>query len=348
MAANPETWDGNKQQTGYAGLMTFFSELHDLQQTLRQPAVRDLAWAILSPPLLNRPPCPQRHPLSASRWWRQPELLADWLRLQDQDSSALHSWLAQSSVRRLGLYYERLWQFALQASPDVEVLAANLPIRQQGHTLGELDLLLRDEQGVHHLELAIKFYLGLGSCNSRAPNNWLGPGSHDRLDIKLDHLSRHQLPLSGRDEALPSLAPLNIRQPRAALWLSGYLFYPWQVPIDSPQDSNPEHLRGRWVHQQHWDEFADRQPDGRWQALARHRWLSPACIEADELWTAGHFRQWRQALPEDAQAQLLVRLEADAEGLWREVERVFLVSDAWPQTGSKAALGTPTGARQIT
>lgn len=328
--------------------MTPLIELCDLPERLHHPLVRDLAWVVLSPPLLSNPPCPQRHPLSASRWWRQPALLGDWLLRQDQDQHALQAWLAQSSVRRLGLYYERLWQFILQAAPDVEVLAANLPIRQHGHTLGELDLLLRDEQGVHHLELAIKLYLGLDTDKGRAANNWLGPGSHDRLDIKLDHLSRHQLPLSGRSEALPSLNPLNISQPQAALWLSGYLFYPWQAPIDSPQGSNPAHLRGRWVHQRHWDEFIDKQSDGRWQALARHRWLSPAHIDANELWTTEHFRQWRQALPEDAQAQLLVRLETDTEGLWREAERIFLVNDAWPQTASKTAFGTPTGARQIT
>ena len=328
--------------------MSATSELHDLPRTLRQPVVRDLAWVILSPPLLSSPPCPQRHPLSASCWWQQPGLLADWLRRQDQDSNALHAWLARSSVRRLGLYYERLWQFALQASPDVEVLAANLPIRQRGHTLGELDLLLRDAQGVHHLELAIKLYLGLDHAHDQAPSNWLGPGSHDRLDIKLDHLSRHQLPLSGRDEALPCLTPLNIGLPQAALWLSGYLFYPWRSHIDAPQGSNPAHLRGRWVHQQDWDEFSARQPGGRWQALARHSWLSPARVETDQLWTAEHFQHWRQVLPRDAQAQLLVHLEADAEGIWQERERVFLVNDTWPDTASKAAFSPPAGARQIT
>ncbi|WP_369603937.1 DUF1853 family protein, partial [Klebsiella quasipneumoniae] len=40
-----------------------------------------------------------------------------------------------------------------------ELLAANLPIRRAGHTLGELDMLIRDRDGVHHLELAIKLYL---------------------------------------------------------------------------------------------------------------------------------------------------------------------------------------------
>ena len=42
---------------------------------------------------------------------------------------------------------ERLWQFALCQAPDIDLLVANLPIRQGSHTLGELDLLLRDRDG---------------------------------------------------------------------------------------------------------------------------------------------------------------------------------------------------------
>lgn len=335
------------QQTGYARYMMPFAELHGLFQTLRQPVVRDLAWVVLSPPLLSNPPCPQRHPLSASQWWHQPGLLGDWLERQDQDSSALQTWLAQSSVRRLGLYYERLWQFILHAAPDVEVLAANLPIRQEGHTLGELDLLLRDEQGVHHLELAIKLYLGLHTSNQRATSNWLGPGSHDRLDIKLDHLRSHQLPLSGRHEAQACLTDLDISPPQAALWLSGYLFYPWPVATEPPQGANPEHLKGRWIHQRDWQDFSTQQAGGHWQPLERQAWLSPACISEQAVWTPAELRQWRQALPEDARAQLLVRLEADGMGLWHEAERAFLVSDTWPEAQSKAALGAAARAGQI-
>ena len=156
------------------------SLLADLIHQLRHAAVRDLAWVLISPPLLSNPPRPQRHPLSASPWMRSPDLLADWLLTLDRDASSLEHWLAQSSVRRLGLYYERLWQFALHAAPGVEVLAANLPIRDGGHTLGELDLLLRDEQGVHHLELAIKLYLGPERAGGELLSHWLGPGSHDR------------------------------------------------------------------------------------------------------------------------------------------------------------------------
>lgn len=310
--------------------MTPFPSLSDLPSQLRQPAVRDLAWALLSPPLLAQTPWPQRHPLKASRWSQQPDALADWLLSLDADSHTLLHWLSQSSVRRLGLYYERLWQFALHAAPGIEVLAANLPIRQQGHTLGELDMLLRDEEGVHHLELAIKLYLGQPPCSGAELAHWLGPGSHDRLDLKLTHLGQHQLPLSARAEAQQRLTELDIQRPQAALWLGGYLFYPWQQPsYAAPADASPTHLRGRWLHRADWTPFAAHNP-GHWQPLARHAWLASARIEEEHLWSREQFNQWLTALPSDANAQLLVRLIAGPQHDWLEAERVFLVNDHWP------------------
>lgn len=305
--------------------------LHELPRQLLRPAVRDLAWALLSPPLLGQTPLPQRHPLQASRWARQPALLADWLRGLDRDDAALNAWLAQPPVRRLGLYYERLWQFALHGAPDIEVLAANLPIRQSGHTLGELDLLLRDAEGVQHLELAVKFYLGPTAAGDGGDAaQWLGPGSRDRLDLKLTHLRQHQLPLSSRREARSRLDELQVAEARAAFWLGGYLFYPCSAACAPPRGASPAHLRGGWLRRRDWPEFAARQPDAHWQPLPRLSWLAPARIDEDRRWPRAAFTRWLTELPADAQAQLLVRLEPGQEGDWQEAERVFLVGDHWP------------------
>ncbi|MDP2243962.1 DUF1853 family protein [Pseudomonas sp.] len=310
--------------------MTSFPMFTDLQQQLRQPVVRDLAWVLLSPPLLSDLPWPQRHPLSASQWCRTPGMLADWLLRLDQDPSSLLNWLAQHSVRRLGLYYERLWQFALHAAPGIELLAANLPIRQNGQTLGELDLLLRDEEGVHHLELAIKLYLGPQQQSGAELAHWIGPGSRDRLDIKLDHLSQHQLPMSARGEARPALAELDLASAQAALWLGGYLFYPWPKPCEPPPGANPQHLTGRWLHRRDWPAFAAQNSDGCWQPLPRAAWLAPARISRHQLWSGESLQAWLQTLLPQAKAQLLVRLQPSRQDDWQEVERVFLVSDDWP------------------
>eukprot|EP01030_Chromulinospumella_sphaerica_P026106 gene26106-26281_t len=151
--------------------MNPFPDLQPLPRQLRHPAVRDLAWVILAPPMLAQTPWPQRHPLAGSDWVQQPAALEQWLRRLDQDSSALLHWLSLARTRRLGLYYEQLWQFALHAAPGVELLAANLAIREEGRTLGELDVVIRDAEGDHHLELAIKLYLGPAQSDGEAYAN---------------------------------------------------------------------------------------------------------------------------------------------------------------------------------
>ncbi|MGO0629596.1 DUF1853 family protein [Pseudomonas sp. SAR267] len=306
--------------------MTPFAQFHELPRRLRRPAVRDLAWTLLSPALLSAPPCPQRHPLAGSAWAADPQHLHDWLRALDADELPLRDWLARITSRRLGLYYEALWQFALKQAPGVELLASNLAIRTGGRTLGELDILLRDGEGTHHLELAIKLYLGPSAGNGGDPAHWLGPGCHDRLGSKLAHLAGHQLPMSADARSREALAAVGADQVQAHLWLGGYLFYPWPGHAEPPAGANPEHLRGRWVRRQYWETTADQ----RWQPLPRHAWLAPARAEPDACWSVPQFEAWLAGLDEHAPAQLLVRLEPDGEGAWQEVERVFLVADCWP------------------
>lgn len=304
--------------------------LEDLLSGLSHPHVRDLAWTLLSPPLLIDTPAPQRYPLAASRWAERPDELAAWLRLLDTQPTVLEAWLAQRSIRRLGLYYERLWQFALCQAPDVDLLVANLPIRQDGQTLGELDLLLRDDEGVHHLELAVKFYLGLG--DDCAPHDrWLGPGSHDRLDIKLRRLTEHQLKLSSTPTAQALLSELTCCDISSALWLGGYLFQPaHQQGCVPPAGANPAHHGGLWLRHSDWPDFARHDADACWQPLARQAWLAPAQLQSEGVWTREAFEKWIVDVEGLRQARLLVRLEADAKGNWLEQERLFLVPDAWP------------------
>lgn len=303
----------------------------DLLGQLRIPAVRDLAWVLLSPGLLDAQNLPVRHPLTASEWSTQPHQLHDWLLRQEHDSSHLHAWLAEGSNRRLGRYYERLWQFALCQAPGVELLTANLPIRENGHTLGELDLVVRDGQGTHHLELAIKLYLGPQQTAGCDPQNWLGPGSQDRLGLKLQHLRQHQLPLSASPQARTALIGISEDDVQANLWMAGYLFYPWPTHCAAPLGSNPQHLSGQWLHHRDWPAFYSEHGTGHWQPLPGSAWLAKARLDNSQIWDNVQLTEWLAALSEEAPAQLMVRLERTSAGDWLEAERIFLVNDQWPQ-----------------
>lgn len=304
------------------------ANLEEILQQLRQPQVRDLAWTLLSPALLDGRVLPLRDPLAASIWRAEPQRLLDWLLRQEAKPHSLHEHLVNSSGR-LGRYYEQLWQFALQAAPDVELLAAGLPIRQGGQTLGELDLLLRDDEGVHHLELAIKLYLGPQRATGENADNWLGPASEDRLGRKLEHLRRHQLPLASTTAGQQALVALTDTPPRSSAWLGGYLFYPWPPACATPDGSGAKHLRGRWLRQRDWRPSTG--ADQHWQPLPRQRWLAPARLEHAEVWEKAALASWLGQLPAEAPAQLLVRLEQSGDNDWQERERLFLVSDTWPE-----------------
>lgn len=328
--------DGQRQTSGM-GSVHPFPALATLPDQFRHDSVRDLAWALLSPALMRHCAGAQRHPLAASAWADAPEALEAWLRALDHDPAPLDAWLAQRGSRRLGLYYERLWHFALIAAPGIELLASNLPIRAAGRTLGELDVLLRDRTGVQHLELAIKLYLGPEQDAGEQAEHWLGPGCHDRLGSKLAHLANHQLPMAAHPETRTALAALGIDTPRSHLWLGGYLFYPWSKGCAPPMGAAADHLRGHWVRQSDWAGFVASRPVGRWQPLPRERWLAPARVEQAQLWSAAQLEQWLGLLEPQAAARLLVRVAPDTEGVWTERERVFLVSDQWP---APATLGT--------
>ncbi len=312
--------------------MNPFSHLCELSTHLRHPAVRDLAWTLISAPLFRDISCPQRHPLAACTW--SPAQLSNWLQQLDQNADSLEAWLALSSTRRLGLYFERLWQFALRAAPDVELLAANIAIRQGGHTLGEMDLLSRDANGDHHIELACKFYLGPRHASGLDPSNWLGPGAEDCLELKLEHLRQQQLPLSNTPQARSVLATLHINCVQAEVWLGGYLFYPWAAACEPPLGAHPQHLRGLWLHRGQWPEFAAQTTAGRWLVLPRPRWLAPARTDETNSLTLAQLTEHLQQTTPVPIPLLVAQLEQRADGDWHELQRLFVLHDNWPQTSN--------------
>jgi len=228
----------------------------------RHRVVRDLAWAIATPPLIE--PGGHHCEWPSAAWYAQQYRLAqDWVHGLDQDPGELQALLAGQKDRRLGRYFETLWYHWLMHHPDYQLLAHNLQVIIDGETLGELDFIVRDRRSdeVIHIEVAVKFYLGIG--DTRQMRNWHGPGLKDRLDKKVAHLKGRQTCI-GQDERIRQwLQRQGLVIDRCAVILKGRLYYPaHQFPdIDdlslladyAPAESSRQHLRSWWYRK---SEFA--------------------------------------------------------------------------------------------
>ena len=60
--------------------------------------------------------------------------------------------------RKLGLYFENALQEWIAQEPKLALLANNLVVRSKTNTLGEFDLIVRNENWTEHWEIAVKFF----------------------------------------------------------------------------------------------------------------------------------------------------------------------------------------------
>jgi len=197
----------------------------------RNQAVRDLAWAISTPPIISSAVYPCRWPTSA--WYQEIyKNTLPWFHELDQDCSSLDSLLAEQKDRRLGKYFETLWFYWLSHHPRYEILAHNLQIIIDGETLGEMDFILFDKKNKKtlHWEMAIKFYLGID--DTRQMRNWHGPNLRDRLDLKVNHLLNKQSMISKDHRVAGWLQKQGLVVDHCAVILKGRLYYHWRQFVD--------------------------------------------------------------------------------------------------------------------
>jgi hypothetical protein len=299
-----------------------------LDNRYQHRCVADLSWAVSSPPLLllDGNDCSW-----FSECWYQDRYneIEQQLRALDRDPAKLESLLAAQKDRRLGNYFETLWSFALDLNSRYQLIERNLQIHDGENTLGEMDFIVLDnETGRYaHWELAIKFYLGMGDTVNH--NAWHGPGQQDRLDLKLDHLLSRQTRLGRHPVAKAQLEERGIVIDDCAVILKGRLFYPWPLggPEYFPQHANPSHLRGQWLTRQQLIQSCG--ADARFMPLIRSGWMAEISKDhaADGYSTGALMRLVDSGLYR--LPMQVIRLEA-ASG----VERLFIVNDDWPQSGT--------------
>ena len=303
---------------------------------LCEPAVRDLAWLLFSADLLRAQP-----PVGiVARAFETPDELAAtiaWLHALDADAAALQRDIAAARVTRLGHYAECLLAWFLQHGPAARLIAANLPLRRAGLTLGECDFLVQTQAGRRlHWELAVKCYLHAGDGRAQLAD-YVGPNLQDRFDLKLSHLLDHQLPLSARAE-FATLGHVGPWEPQ--MFIKGWLFYP-QGPghgqgetSNDPVEIDPAHARGWWTTRTDWPAFAAGHAQA-WRVLPRLEWLAPRRHEAEAAQAQGIAFVDALALSERVAHQngptMVAAFGIDGDGRWVERSRGFIVPDEWPQ-----------------
>lgn len=303
----------------------------NLIDTLRDPTVRDLAWVIGSPGLVDA-----SHPAYQNRVvddvWCGVQLQdrAKWLKELDLSPLPLHEFIAARPTRRLGHYFEALISFWLMHMPGTQLIAANLQVQDDQRTLGEYDFLFRDTHNmVCHWEAAIKFYLQLAPAAEQKV--FIGPGARDRLDLKLDRIFQHQL-LLGHTPAGQRALPQGVRLDKAQAFVKGYLFY--HATTSNPVAINgvsATHLSGWWVrHKQ--EKLPQTSSDNRWIIPSRMHWLAPARLtkEANVMTYAMLNSKLDEHFNSSNEALLLIEMALSEDGVWQEKSRGFVVYETWP------------------
>jgi uncharacterized protein len=303
----------------------------DFIDTLHDPAVRDLAWVIGSPGLIDA-----SHPaylkLVVDDAWCNTQLQActAWLTALDLAPLALHSFIAARPTRRLGHYFETLIKFWLTHMPDTQIIATNLQVQDELRTLGEYDVLFRDAgTAVCHWEAAVKFYLQLEPLAEQRA--FIGPGTRDRLNLKLDRVFKHQLAL-GHTLAGQSALPPGIKLDKTQAFIKGYLFYHASTinKISTPGVS-AAHLSGWWVRHT-LDKIPQASAESRWIILPRMRWLAPAREAADAAVMSRATLGIRldEHFSLNSEAVLVFEMTRSTTGAWHEISRGFVVCSIWP------------------
>ena len=305
----------------------------------RSALMRDMVWLLNTPDLVTLADIPGRPSLTTLGISSSVDI-DTWLHRQESALSSRQR--SEQRHARMGHYHERLWHYLLDNAPNTRLLARNVRIYAQRKTLGELDMLYRTRQNPTpiHLEVAIKFYLGLpnGPDGAASQSRWIGPGGFDSLDIKRYHMQHHQLPLSTTPEARQTLSQwLTPRDSMAnsgpepatvshQMAMPGILYYPWHAALPPPEGATQEHRRGLWCHASDWPALAATFPAGTLAAwLAKPHWLAPPPLEQ---WEDLHQITAPQTLKAISLKwpQQLICFAPDTG----KTQRVFIVADPWP------------------
>jgi len=281
-----------------------------MQETER--FVRDLVWAVNSPSLMD---------LTS-----QVSVAARPLKDSDVDREHLSSYLTTHREQRVGRYFERLISYWIRFIRQCEIVAQSLQLREGKRTVGEIDLLFRDEQGrLNHWEVACKFYLQV-DVGDVPMTDYIGPNANDTLQEKASRLLKHQLPLGVR-----YFPEIEVRE----AFVKGRIFYHWQTgPKESlPVELAANHLDGRWIRAREVPELL-RTSRLRYRILRKPFWLAEEFADPsdDDILTTDEATQVLQNHFRSRHTPILISGFRDRTSTAHESERWFVVPNQWPHT----------------
>lgn len=228
-----------------------------------------------------------------------------------------------SSIRQgpLGRYFEFLIGALFTLSPEIEASHSNLVVRDGKATQGEFDLLYKKGGNWHHLEMAVKFYLGV--LDRASGFNWHGPALRDSLGRKWTRMSEHQLSLPKTDAGRSVLQDLSIHNVESEALILGRLFHPltdWQSnSLEIPPYVSTDHANGWWMHVRDVISFAHSNVYC-WVPLIKHEWLAKKVI---------HTAPSRPNFKDINHPQMYAVFKQVEQNQYCEINRGFVVPNHW-------------------
>ena len=277
----------------------------------RNQEANNIVWAVKSPPLIS----------SKDKIW--PE--ADWFR--DWEVKAFRS-ESLNPNQKLGLYFEKTLHEWIEKEPKLVLLAHNLVVSSKRRTLGEFDLIVRNENSVEHWEIAVKFFLGIR--NRKNIGHWIGPNPRDTLERKLDSLENRQIRLGDNPHAKRILEQKDIKIDSRRIIFKGRLFYPYKMfkmsRFEFPKDINLSHEKGWWLR---WEELDSQKElkNSSFKLLEKREWLAQLKnIDTEEIISFDELKE-RCASNFTSHVAIIV-------GARTELSRGFVVCKDWEEQAS--------------
>lgn len=287
---------------------------HDL---LKSQHVRDLKWAITSPSLIK----------NSNKNSNKNSISSQFTNERPIDEQDLAAFLTQYTSFRVGHYFEGLVLYWLEHICHLKIIAKQLQVFEENRTVGEIDFIFEDETGIlHHWETAVKFYLHFPQ-NNPTGSHFIGPNAIDTFEKKSKRLLEHQLPFSQKH--FPEVEKRNA-------FMKGTIFYhPDETPpTQLPETMSVDHLKGTWIRYSELPRLNDQNETHLFRILHKPYWLSPEVCHSsnDNLKSFEELTSQIDAHFLNSARPLLVSVLSNQQTVYREVDRVFIVSESWPET----------------